>query len=326
MQRCTKTLTCNHRCPSVCGENCPSEEYCSECCQPNKMSHVVDLYTFSSYAVHDVNEDPIIVLPCGHFYSATTLDGHFGMSQSYDINENGDFVGLKSLLENCRDVKPKQCPDCRSAVHSVKRYGRLLAFVRLRVLERKHIMVIEKSIRLAERQIEDRKKSPTEIEKTLKRIERDIARGPMRRVFEACSASNLIEVTAPPLRSTIKLIQLMARSKEMSVKKKGDPSYFDAINRYKDAIKLCDETSSSRFGAELRLKLAELLLKWNNIDEVKEQVISLLDLILKTAGIFHDIIQRVTLLKDDVMNKKKIISEVIAAMNQVDDYNYGGSW
>lgn len=313
-----------------CGEACPDSDYCIECCDHTKKSHIIDFFTMSPYSNHDVNEDPIIVLPCRHFYATTTLDGHFGMHQAYNIDENGEHVGLKSLDQNCIDYKPKQCPDCRSIVHSVKRYGRLLAAVRLRILERKHIMLIEHSLQLVEMDIEngDGKKSVSDIEMALKRIERNIATGPMRRVFEACNASDEVEMTTPPLRPTIKLLKLMARSKEKCIDAKGDKSYVEAFKRYQDAIKLCDETSSARFGAELRLRLIELLLKWNKVDEVKNEVISLLDLILDTAGNFYDIIEKTVKLKHDVMNNqdKAIMAEVVAAMNQPDGYNYGGSW
>lgn len=30
-QRCTKLLSCGHRCPSLCGEPCPNKKFCIKC-------------------------------------------------------------------------------------------------------------------------------------------------------------------------------------------------------------------------------------------------------------------------------------------------------
>ena len=105
-----------------------------------RKNHIADMICFTSYKDLDLDEDPILVLPCGHFFTVSSLDGLFGIQQAYEVDPHGNFTGLKSLLDNCQDIKPKTCPDCRSIVHSVKRYGRLLSFVRLRILERKHII------------------------------------------------------------------------------------------------------------------------------------------------------------------------------------------
>ena len=41
---------------------------------------------------------------------------------------------------------PKACPDCRAVIHSVLRYGRLLRYSELKVLERKHAIQIDSRI------------------------------------------------------------------------------------------------------------------------------------------------------------------------------------
>lgn len=280
---------------------------------------------FTQYQNHDVNEDPIIVLPCKHFYSASTLDGLFEISQAYELDENGDFVGVKSLIEHCDAVKPKTCPDCRAVVHSTKRYGRLLSFIRLRVLERKHIMSIERSLQMLSKKLET-EGSSSNVEKSLKRIEKDISKGPMKKIFEACNADAQVEVPSPPTRPTIQLMKLMAKSQQMKIETKHDEAYENTIQIYKTAINLCDKTKSTRFGAEIRLSVVKTLLIWDSVDEVKGEIATILGWISTMATQFQDIIDQVNQLKEDILNPKNTLAEVVGAMNTVDGHDYGGSW
>lgn len=41
---------------------------------------------------------------------------------------------------------PKACPECRAIIHSVLRYGRILRYAELKVLERKNDFAIDKRI------------------------------------------------------------------------------------------------------------------------------------------------------------------------------------
>jgi hypothetical protein len=36
-----------------------------------------------SYSEIDLNETPIVVLGCSHFFTAESLDGHIGMAEVY---------------------------------------------------------------------------------------------------------------------------------------------------------------------------------------------------------------------------------------------------
>ncbi|XMA08199.1 hypothetical protein WAI453_000990 [Rhynchosporium graminicola] len=71
-------LICGHQCPSICGESCP-EDYCQICSA--KQDDRVDLLEMKSYNDIDLDETPIVVLICGHFFTAETLDGMIGMSE-----------------------------------------------------------------------------------------------------------------------------------------------------------------------------------------------------------------------------------------------------
>lgn len=51
-----------------------------------------------TYREIDVNETPIVVLWCGNFFTAETLDGHMGMTEVYIVEVYGGFTGLQDVL------------------------------------------------------------------------------------------------------------------------------------------------------------------------------------------------------------------------------------
>ena len=107
-KRCSKKLECGHRCPSLCGEDCPSKKFCQTCATKEIKSRIVDMISMASYQAHDVDEDPIIVLPCKHFYSTSTLDGMFRIHDAYEMNQKTlCFTSTKPLIGNLSDSKRK---------------------------------------------------------------------------------------------------------------------------------------------------------------------------------------------------------------------------
>ena len=123
-QRCFKQLSCGHQCPGLCGETCP-EKYCHDCAM--KQDARVDLLEMKTYAETDVNENPIVVLGCGHFFTIETLDGLIGMPDVYISNESGEFVGLADISGALANKIP-QCPDCQCPVRQyvTQRYNRVI--------------------------------------------------------------------------------------------------------------------------------------------------------------------------------------------------------
>lgn len=51
-----------------------------------------------TYSEINVDETPIVVLGCGHFFTAETLDGMIGMSDVYEVDGNGDYTSGKFYL------------------------------------------------------------------------------------------------------------------------------------------------------------------------------------------------------------------------------------
>ncbi|KAL6719450.1 hypothetical protein ACLMJK_003690 [Lecanora helva] len=75
----------------------------------------------------DLNETPIVVLGCGHFFTAETLDGHIGLSTVYEQDKNGVHVGLRDISSSFQGAVPR-CPDCQQPFrqHSTQRFNRVV--------------------------------------------------------------------------------------------------------------------------------------------------------------------------------------------------------
>lgn len=87
-KRCPEALICGHQCPSLCGEICP-EGYCHVF--STKQDNRVDLLEMKSHNEIDLDESPIVVLGCGYFLTAETLDGMIGMAEVYDIDSTASL-------------------------------------------------------------------------------------------------------------------------------------------------------------------------------------------------------------------------------------------
>lgn len=123
-ERCTRVLPCGHQCPSFCGEDFPVG-YCQEC--GDKGEQRVDLLEFLSYAEVDLDESPVVVLSCGHFFTGETLDGLVGLDEVYTRDREGSFCGLKDIAGSL-STKVPFCPDCKRPIRqfATKRYNRLI--------------------------------------------------------------------------------------------------------------------------------------------------------------------------------------------------------
>ncbi|EWZ86614.1 hypothetical protein FOWG_10174 [Fusarium oxysporum f. sp. lycopersici MN25] len=123
-ERCTRILPCGHQCPSFCGEDCPTG-YCQEC--GDKGEERVDVLEFLSYAEIDLDESPVVVLSCGHFFTGETLDGSVSLDEVYARDGEGKFNGLNDISESLSSKVPF-CPVCKRPIRqfATKRYNRLI--------------------------------------------------------------------------------------------------------------------------------------------------------------------------------------------------------
>lgn len=114
---------CGHQCPSICGETCP-EGWCQAC--GDHPTARVDLLLFNEYKDIDLDDTPVIVLNCGHFFTAESLDGMVGMSKVYVSDpRTGAFTDICVSPEK---VTVPRCPDCKQPIRqfATKRYGRVV--------------------------------------------------------------------------------------------------------------------------------------------------------------------------------------------------------
>ncbi|KAI2785918.1 hypothetical protein POX_h09681 [Penicillium oxalicum] len=118
---------CNHRCPKVChsGKSCGHCEAKCEC--GNKGDVRVDLVELKTYSEIDLDESPIIVLGCGHFFTSESVDGMVGLDEVYTRDKTGKFNGLRNASSSLADNVPS-CPDCKQPIRQfvTKRYNRVI--------------------------------------------------------------------------------------------------------------------------------------------------------------------------------------------------------
>jgi hypothetical protein len=290
-------------------------------------SAVVDMILFEKYEDQDLDADPILVLPCGHFYSMSSLDGIIGIDRAYERQANDEeFSRPLSLINSDVSEKAKQCPDCRAPIHSVRRYSRITTFSGLRCLERKHMMKVDEALKSFSTQ-EPSKRSIG----GLRKIEREIKASPMRLVYEACGGSNhYADVPSPPALPLIRCLQLLGETYASKVDKVDHPHLKKAIDSFEEAILITVLSQSSRTGASVRISLARFLIRWIGNDlELKPKAEEHLTWVINNLppGIADELVKEATLMKESLSSeaRRKAMEEVIAAMNRIPGYDYGGS-
>lgn len=150
-QRCSQILSCGHRCPGICGEVC-AEGYCHQC--SDSLEARVDFIEMKSYGEINVDETPIVILGCGHFFTAESLDGMLGMSEVYEIDRHGEFTGLKDTPGALAQSVPC-CPDCKCPVRqfATQRYNRVINRAVIDEMSKRFLITGTDELRELEQQI-----------------------------------------------------------------------------------------------------------------------------------------------------------------------------
>ncbi len=128
-RRCEKKLAaCGHQCPGICGELCPDSKFCQICCAPDIRDRKVDLIMFEEYSQIQLDEDPLIFLSCGHFYTVSNLDGIMELKEHYVIDPQTDKIVGPKLSQRVvtSEGAPKGCPECRMPLRDIDRYNRIV--------------------------------------------------------------------------------------------------------------------------------------------------------------------------------------------------------
>jgi hypothetical protein len=145
-----------------------------------------------TFADLDVDQMPVIVLSCGHFFTVETVDGVMGIDTFYRRDDQGEFVGLRDLrsiafaeLEELSCV----CPNCRTPISQVRRYGRVNNAFIVRDASRKHARACTEGLkkRIDNLQSLMVKKSSTELQKCVQdtiKYCNVVSQTPIRRCLE----------------------------------------------------------------------------------------------------------------------------------------------
>ncbi|KAJ3167234.1 hypothetical protein HDU87_001723, partial [Geranomyces variabilis] len=115
-------------CDAIC-ETCPESKYCQACASESVLSEVVDFIMMETYREIDLNEDPVIWLPCGHAFTLSSMDGSMDIGEVYELDRNGQPVAPKPVPY--MQMKVKRCPTCRTAPRRINRYNRAVKTARL---------------------------------------------------------------------------------------------------------------------------------------------------------------------------------------------------
>ena len=152
-KRCSRKLSCAHQCPGICGEECP-EGYCQACSDKNDAR--VDLLEMKTYGEINLDEKPILVLGCGHFFTAESLDGHMGMAEVYFQDEYGEFTGVRDVSATLASSIPR-CPDCQCPVrqHCTKRFNRVINRAVIDEMSKRFLVNGQVDLRRVEQQVVD---------------------------------------------------------------------------------------------------------------------------------------------------------------------------
>jgi hypothetical protein len=84
---------------------------------------VVDMIEMREYREIDLDVEPCIFPDCMHILTITSMDGRLGMTDHYDVTDDGHIVGIKEPADS---TQIKSCPTCRGSLRNLSRYGRLV--------------------------------------------------------------------------------------------------------------------------------------------------------------------------------------------------------
>ncbi len=107
-----------------------------------------------TYCEIDLRDAPIVILGCGHFFTAETLDGHVGMAEVYSQDERGEFTGLRNVSAELARSIPR-CLDCQCPPrqHCTQRFNRVINRAVIDEMSKRFLVNDKEALRKLERQV-----------------------------------------------------------------------------------------------------------------------------------------------------------------------------
>ncbi|KAM0233116.1 hypothetical protein ACHAP5_010505 [Fusarium lateritium] len=127
----------------------------------DKKATQIDCFGGRPYQEVNLDENPIVVLGCGHFFTGKVLDGLVGLDEVYFQDQDGQFAGLKDISSSF-SVNLPFCPECKHPFRpfAAMRYNRLTnrAIIddickKFLVETRDSLQKLEKDLRTAEKDL-----------------------------------------------------------------------------------------------------------------------------------------------------------------------------
>ena len=285
----------------------------------------MDHFEFKTYREYadQLDEDPVVVLGCGHVFAMSTLDGHMEIHHAYARNPDGTFTHALPLNHMSISEKAKQCPDCRTAIHSIGRYSRITKYGILRSLQRKHLEWIHRRLTLLE------KKSPEKRSLRVLTIAVKHAKtSPFQQVYDA-SRQEGDEPPSSPAGPIIRALMLTGEAYASMSQGPGSEAFLKTVEVFEEAISYAKATESVRSEALAHLALGRHLVPWIDSDaSLTNVIVGHMDVIIQGAVVFPDLTTQAVELKEILTNsrrRKEELEEVLRAMANVEGYDYGTS-
>lgn len=295
-----------------------------ECGSDDVKATVIDMIMMEQYSDHDIDADPIIVLPCGHFYGVETLDGHFQLDKAYEKSpQTGEYFAPKPLFDSEIPDQQIKCPDCRAPISLIRRYGRILNYKLLQTLERKHMT----GIRTSCNELSQAKRK--DLGKLLK-LRKDIEASPMKLVKNACQSLETAGQVENHVASPFLLLQwvtITAVAYGEKAKSTESNHYRRAEELFLEGIALASETESWRSCASIRIDYVKFLLRFMSFSGNKGILWEHLDwVIFKMPEPKEDQVSIAKAMKQKIAGSDvKAMREAVAAMDVGQtNHNFGG--
>ncbi|CAG8486394.1 199_t:CDS:10, partial [Diversispora eburnea] len=152
-EQCSKLLKCGHQCMGICGEECPPPKYCIICAPDDIKNSIVDLIMQTTFSEVDWTTERMIVLECGHVFTAETLDNLMEMKSVYHMDFMENWIDIKEITDQPGELK--RCPNCRAPIKNIQRYGRIIKKCVLDVQNRKFLREYNRRLKVIQVELEE---------------------------------------------------------------------------------------------------------------------------------------------------------------------------
>ncbi|OGM43850.1 NF-X1 finger and helicase domain protein [Aspergillus bombycis] len=102
----------------------------------------VDFILGQTYKEIDLDENPCIFPPCGHFLTVESMDAQMDLGKHYMLDEMGKPFSISKSSEPFSISDVPNCATCRGSLRSISRYGRLVRRALLDEATKKFILYL----------------------------------------------------------------------------------------------------------------------------------------------------------------------------------------